>query len=312
MEKKLVKDFKEGEHISTNLLVSSLVKGVTNSGAPYLSLLLQDSSKAIEAKLWDVKGEIEKQLAVGKVFNFELEVYMYRNNLQAKIIKVFPISQNEVNLIDYVFNSPVSKDELRKNIADGINQINNENISKIVNAMLNYYNKAVYEYPAASKIHHNFIGGLATHVSGMLKVANALADIYPSVNRDYLIAGVILHDLGKIEEFTSPVLTEYSTKGKLLGHISIMDARLLQIGSELNLEDSEELLLLRHMILSHHGQHEFGSPVLPETLEAELLTYIDNIDSKVAVIDKNLADIKEGEFTQRIFSLENRCFYKHK
>ncbi len=312
MEKKLVKDFKEGEHISVNLLVSSLVKGVTNSGAPYLSLLLQDSSKAIEAKLWDVKGEIEKQLAVGKVFNFELEVYMYRNNLQAKIIKVFPISQNEVNLIDYVFNSPVSKDELRKNIADGINQINNENISKIVNAMLNYYNKAVYEYPAASKIHHNFIGGLATHVSGMLKVANALADIYPSVNRDYLIAGVILHDLGKIEEFTSPVLTEYSTKGKLLGHISIMDARLLQIGSELNLEDSEELLLLRHMILSHHGQHEFGSPVLPETLEAELLTYIDNIDSKVAVIDKNLADIKEGEFTQRIFSLENRCFYKHK
>lgn len=312
MEKKLVKDFKEGEHISANLLVSSLVKGVTNSGAPYLSLLLQDSSKAIEAKLWDVKGEIEKQLAVGKVFNFELEVYMYRNNLQAKIIKVFPISQNEVNLIDYVFNSPVSKDELRKNIADGINQINNENISKIVNAMLNYYNKAVYEYPAASKIHHNFIGGLATHVSGMLKVANALADIYPSVNRDYLIAGVILHDLGKIEEFTSPVLTEYSTKGKLLGHISIMDARLLQIGSELNLEDSEELLLLRHMILSHHGQHEFGSPVLPETLEAELLTYIDNIDSKVAVIDKNLADIKEGEFTQRIFSLENRCFYKHK
>ncbi len=312
MEKKLVKDFKEGEHISANLLVSSLVKGVTNSGAPYLSLLLQDSSKAIEAKLWDVKGEIEKQLAVGKVFNFELEVYMYRNNLQAKIIKVFPISQNEINLIDYVFNSPVSKDELRKNIADGINQINNENISKIVNAMLNYYNKAVYEYPAASKIHHNFIGGLATHVSGMLKVANALADIYPSVNRDYLIAGVILHDLGKIEEFTSPVLTEYSTKGKLLGHISIMDARLLQIGSELNLEDSEELLLLRHMILSHHGQHEFGSPVLPETLEAELLTYIDNIDSKVAVIDKNLADIKEGEFTQRIFSLENRCFYKHK
>ena len=312
MKKKLVKDFKEGEHISANLLVSSLVKGVTNSGAPYLSLLLQDSSKAIEAKLWDVKGEIEKQLAVGKVFNFELEVYMYRNNLQAKIIKVFPISQNEVNLIDYVFNSPVSKDELRKNIADGINQINNENISKIVNAMLNYYNKAVYEYPAASKIHHNFIGGLATHVSGMLKVANALADIYPSVNRDYLIAGVILHDLGKIEEFTSPVLTEYSTKGKLLGHISIMDARLLQIGSELNLEDSEELLLLRHMILSHHGQHEFGSPVLPETLEAELLTYIDNIDSKVAVIDKNLADIKEGEFTQRIFSLENRCFYKHK
>ncbi len=312
MERKLVKDFKEGEHINTNLLISSLVKGVTNSGAPYLSLTLQDNSKAIDAKMWDVKGEIEKQLAVGKVFNFDLEINMYRNNLQAKVIKVFPISQSEINMEDYIFNSPVSKDELRKSIADGLNQINNENIAKIVNALLNYYSKDVYEYPAAAKIHHNFIGGLATHVSGMIKLANALADIYPSVNRDYLLGGVIIHDLGKIEEFESPILTEYSTKGKLLGHISIIDARLLQIGKDLNLEDSEELLVLRHMVLSHHGAYEYGSPILPETLEAELLTYIDNIDSKVAIIDKALSDVKVGEFSGRIFAMDNRYFYKHK
>ena len=312
MERKLVKDFKEGEHINTNLLISSLVKGVTNSGAPYLSLSLQDNSKAIDAKMWDVKSEIEKQLAVGKVFNFDLEINMYRNNLQAKVIKVFPISQSEINMEDYIFNSPISKDDLRKSIADGVNQINNENIAKIVNALLNYYSKDVYEYPAAAKIHHNFIGGLATHVSGMIKLANALADIYPSVNRDYLLGGVIIHDLGKIEEFESPILTEYSTKGKLLGHISIIDARLLQIGKDLNLEDSEELLVLRHMVLSHHGEYEYGSPILPETLEAELLTYIDNIDSKVAIIDKALSDVKVGEFSGRIFAMENRYFYKHK
>ena len=312
MERKLVKDFKEGEHINTNLLISSLVKGVTNSGAPYLSLSLQDNSKAIDAKMWDVKGEIDKQLSVGKVFNFELEINMYRNNLQAKVIKVFPISQSEINMEDYIFNSPVSKDELRKCIADGLNQINNENIAKIVNSLLNYYSKDVYEYPAAAKIHHNFIGGLATHVSGMIKLANALADIYPSVNRDYLLGGVIIHDLGKIEEFESPILTEYSTKGKLLGHISIIDARLLQIGKDLNLEDSEELLVLRHMVLSHHGEYEYGSPILPETLEAELLTYIDNIDSKVAIIDKALSDVKVGEFSGRIFAMDNRYFYKHK
>ena len=312
MERKLVKDFKEGEHINTNLLISSLVKGVTNSGAPYLSLTLQDNSKAIDAKMWDVKGEIEKQLAVGKVFNFDLEINMYRNNLQAKVIKVFPISQSEINMEDYIFNSPISKDDLRKSISDALNQINNENIAKIVNALLNYYSKDVYEYPAAAKIHHNFIGGLATHVSGMIKLANALADIYPSVNRDYLLGGVIIHDLGKIEEFESPILTEYSTKGKLLGHISIIDARLLQIGKDLNLEDSEELLVLRHMVLSHHGAYEYGSPILPETLEAELLTYIDNIDSKVAIIDKALSDVKVGEFSGRIFAMDNRYFYKHK
>lgn len=309
---KSVKEFKEGDHINTNLLISSLVRGVTNAGLPYLSLSLQDKTKSIDGKLWDVKPEIEKELAVGKVFNFDLEINMYRNNLQAKVIRVFPVDPSSIDMNDYVFTSPVSKDELRNNIAEGINQINNENISKIVNGMLNYYSSDVYEYPAAAKIHHNFIGGLATHVSGMIKVANALADIYPSVNRDYLVAGVILHDLGKIEEFTSPSITEYSIPGKLLGHISIVDARLLQIARELKLEDSEELMVLRHMVLSHHGEYEYGSPVLPETLEAELLTYIDNIDSKVAIINKALDDVKEGEFSQKIFAMENRCFYKHK
>lgn len=312
MAKILVKDFKEGDHINANLLVSSLVKGVTNSGAPYLSLVLQDSSKAIDAKMWDIKTETEKLLCSGKVFNFDLEINMYRNNLQAKVIKVFPISQNDINMLDYVTASPISKDILRENVADSINTIKNDNISRIVISMLNYYDNNVYIYPAACKIHHNFIGGLATHMSGMLKLANALCEIYPSINRDYLLAGVILHDLGKIEEFVSPYAFEYSTKGRLLGHISIIDARLLEVGKELKLENSEELLLLRHMVLAHHGQYEYGSPVLPETLEAELLTYIDNIDAKVEIINKALAEVKPGEFSSKIFAMENRCFYKTK
>ncbi len=312
MEKVLVKDFKDGDHVNTNLLVSSLTKGVTNSGAPYLSLTLQDNSKAIDAKMWDVKSEIEKILCTGKVFNFDLEINMYRNNLQAKVIKVLPMSQNDIDMLDYVSASPIPKDVLRNNIGDGVNQIKNDNISRIVTAMLNYYDNDIYIYPAASKIHHNFIGGLATHTSGMIKLALAISEIYPTVNKDYLIAGVILHDLGKIEEFVSPFVSEYSTNGKLLGHISIMDARLLEIGKELKLEDSEELMVLRHMILSHHGQHEYGSPILPETLEAELLTYIDNIDAKVEIINKALADVKPGEFSQRIFAMDNRSFYKVK
>ncbi|MBQ1507909.1 MAG: HD domain-containing protein, partial [Erysipelotrichaceae bacterium] len=213
---------------------------------------------------------------------------------------------------EFVFKSPIAKDALRNSIQDGINRINNESIARLVTHMLNRYAEEFYEYPAASKIHHNFIGGLATHTAGMLQVAYALCEIYPAIDRDYLIAGVILHDLGKIEEFTSPVVTEYTTEGKLLGHISIMDARLLEAGKELKMEDSEELLVLRHMILSHHGMNEFGSPVRPETLEAELLYFIDSIDSKVNIIEKALENVKEGEFSQRIFAMDNRMFYKPK
>ena len=236
----------------------------------------------------------------------------YRNNLQAKVLKVLPMPQTDINMEEFVFKSPVSKEDLRGNIQEGLNLIGNENIAMIVSGALNYYENAVYEYPAAAKIHHNFIGGLATHTAGMIKIAIALAGIYPSIDRDYLLAGVILHDLGKIEELSSPVVTEYTTQGKLLGHISIMDARLLEIAKGLKLEDSEELLILRHMILSHHGQYEFGSPIRPETMEAEILNLIDNIDARVNIIEKALSEVKPGEFSQKIFALDNRVFYRHK
>ena len=308
---KQVKDFNEGEHLQTSLLISNVVKGTTNSGAPYLSLTLQDSSKAIEAKLWDVKPELASQIEVGKVYDFDLEIIKYKNNLQAKVLKVMPVAQNSVNMDDFLFKSPISKDELRNTIQEGINQIKNENIARIVSSMLNFYSNDVYDYPAASKIHHNFIGGLATHTAGMLKIGLALCELYPSLNKDYLVAGIILHDLGKIEELTSPVVTEYSNKGKLLGHISIMDARLAQIGQELKLNDSDELLILRHMVLSHHGEYEYGSPVRPETLEAEVLSQIDNIDAKINIITKALDEINPGEFTQKLFAMDNRVFYKY-
>ena len=308
---KQVKDFVEGDHIETELLVSNVVKGTTNSGSPYLSLTLQDNSKAIDAKVWDVKPELSSQIEVGKVYSFSLEIIKYKNNLQAKVLKFLPISQANIDMEKYLFKSPISKEDLVTIIQSAINQIKNKDIARIVSAMLNYYSNDVYEYPAASKIHHNFIGGLATHTTGMIKIALALCDIYPNINKDYLLAGVILHDLGKIEELTSPAVTEYTTEGKLLGHISIVDARLLQIGQELQLDGSKELMLLRHMVLSHHGEYEFGSPVRPATLEAEILSQIDNIDAKINTIDKALNEINEGEFTQKIFALDNRCFYKY-
>ncbi len=308
---KQVKDFTEGERITAPLLISQMQRGTTNSGAPYLTLTLQDCTKGIEAKLWDVKPELEKQLETGKVYEFEIEVIRYKNNLQAKVLRVLPLPQADIDMEQFVFKSPVSKESLRNNIQEGLSLIDNENIAKIVSGALNHYSSAVYEYPAAARIHHNFIGGLATHTSEMIKIAVSLCNIYPSLDRDYLIAGVILHDLGKIEELSSPVVTEYTKEGKLLGHISIMDGRLLQIGKELGLEDSEELLVLRHMVLSHHGQYEYGSPVRPETLEAEILNLIDNIDARINTINKALDEVREGEFSGKVFALENRVFYKH-
>ncbi len=311
MSKKVI-DYKEGEKVQTDLLVSYCERGVANNGKPYLNLVLQDNTKGIDAKLWDVKPALEKELEVGKVFNFDLEINVYKGHLQAKVLGVLPVIQSEVDMSEFVFRSESSKEELQNGIKEAVNMIENEKIAKIVSAVLNHYANDVYEYPAAAKIHHNFVGGLATHTNGMIKLGIAISSLYPSINRDYLLGGIILHDLGKIEELTSSVVTEYSAKGKLLGHISILDAVLYEIGKELNLEDSEELLLLRHMVLSHHGQFEFGSPIRPETLEAEILNLIDNIDARVNTIEKALSEVEEGKFTQKLFSLDNRSFYKHK
>lgn len=311
MNKKVI-DFKEGEHLQTNLLVANITKGTTNSGAPYLTLTLQDDTKTIEGKLWDVKPEIEKELSIGKVYACEFEVIKYRQTLQLKIIKILPLIQSEIDMNEFIFKSPISKTSLMNGISSVINRIQNEKIAKIVVGLVHEYEDRLYDYPAASKIHHSFMGGLATHITGMLKIADALCEIYPEISYDYLVAGIILHDLGKIEELSGPIVTEYTVSGKLLGHISILQAKLYEIGDALKLGDSEELTVLRHMVLAHHGQLEFGSPIRPMTLEAELLYLIDNIDARINTITKALSEVNEGEFTPKLFALEGRSFYRHK
>lgn len=143
----------------------------------------------------------------------------------------------------------------------------------------------------------------------MLRQAKALCDIYPILNRSLLYSGIILHDLGKVKELSGPVATSYTVEGNLLGHISIVSDEIAQVAKEHNIE-GEEVLLLRHLVLSHHGKLEYGSPKLPMVKEAEILHFIDNIDARMMMFEKHLKKVDKGQFTERIFALENRQFYK--
>ncbi len=308
---KKIKDFNDGEHLVVNLLIKKINKGITNAGSPYLTLTLQDSSGIIDAKLWDVKNEILKILEAGKIYEFTVEVLSYKNSLQLKIIKISPLVQSELNISDFIQSTNYSIDTLRNYINDLLSNIKNQNIKIITREMLRYYEKDFYTYPAAVSIHHSFMGGLATHTYGMLKLAEEIVKIYPILNKDLLVAGILLHDLGKIEELSGNLTNEYTLKGKLIGHISIGESRLFEIGKQLGLEDSEELLLLRHIVLSHHGELEFGSPVRPLIIEAEIINFIDNIDARINTIEKSFENIEYKDFGQKLFSLENRAFYKH-
>ena len=176
--------------------------------------------------------------------------------------------------------------------------------------MENHYEEFI-SYPAATRNHHEFASGLLYHTVSMCDVADILSSFYDNVNRDILIAGVILHDIGKTLELSGPIATKYTLEGKLLGHISISNAMIKETADKLHIE-GEEVTLLQHMILAHHGKNEYGSPVLPQIKEAEILYLIDNIDARMAMMDKALETVEYGKFTKRVFSLENRALYKPK
>ncbi len=312
MDRIQIKDFKEGDKIQTSLLITQLTKGVTTSGAPYASIALSDKTGVIDGKLWDVKDGQLDGIDAGKVVSVSAEVLKYRNALQLRLYSLNALDASEFDAEDYVRGSHLSQFEMKTQMGKILSSIKDKIYHDICVAVVSEFEDRLYTSPAASKNHHEFAGGLATHVIAMCNLADSICNLYPQLNRDLLIGGVLMHDMGKTIELSGPILTEYTLEGKLIGHISIMESKVKEISKKLNVEDSEQSLLLRHLILSHHGQLEYGSPVRPMVMEAEILTFVDNIDARMNMFDKALDNIEEGEWTPRIFPLENRSFYKPK
>lgn len=307
-----IKEYKTGTKISSNLLVSKVSKGVASNGAPYLSVSLQDNTGTIEAKLWNVSEDQERITQVGMILGVSADVLTYRTNLQLKVHDVTLLDQAQLDLNEFVVTSQYDVPFLKSKIHSYLEMIENPVIKLLVEKNLEAVGEQFYQYPAATRNHHDFVSGLAVHVYGMCELSIHLSKQYPIYNLDLLLAGCILHDMGKIEEYSSSMLPEYTVLGKMVGHISIMHANFMRIATELGLQDKEETLMLRHMILSHHGQMDFGSPVVPLLKEAEMLNFIDNIDARTNMFEKLYEVQEEGEFSPRMFALNNRSFYKAK
>ncbi len=289
-------------------LIQSVERKHTTDGKQFLDFMLQDMSGSINAKLWGASDADVLKFSNGQVVTVSGDVTVYRkeNQIRIKAIDLHPTMDVE----HFLPSAPVEKNVLKDTIQQYALQIENNIVSQIVFKILDKYDEEFFVYPAASKNHHEYVNGLAHHVSSMLELSEFVVSKYPFVNKDLLYAGVILHDFGKIIELSGVVSTEYTTVGKLLGHISIACNEVYKVACDLGFEDSEEVLLIQHMILAHHGKLEFGSPKLPVTVEAEVLCILDNLDARLNMMDKSLADIPSGEFTPRIFSLESRKFYK--
>lgn len=299
-----------GDTVDHFLLIKQSSIGVTTVGKPFMSLVLQDKSGDIEAKLWDTNEEHEKLYGAEQIVKVGGEIHDYRGKLQLRVKSIRPVRADEgVSITDLVPSSEKSKEELMNELTPYLFEMKNPNIQRLTRHLLKKHHQAFITYPAATRNHHDYASGLIDHVVSMLRLGKALTELYPTLNKDLLFAGIMLHDVGKVIELSGPVATSYTIEGNLLGHISIMVNEIAMAAKELEIE-GEEVMLLQHMVLSHHGKEEWGSPKRPMVREAEILHYIDNIDAKMAMLNRALEKTNPGEFSERMFPLENRSFYR--
>ncbi|MDS3889972.1 3'-5' exoribonuclease YhaM [Staphylococcus hominis] len=304
-----VEKLNPGDSVENFFLIHRATQGVTAQGKDYMTLYLQDKSGDIEAKLWTVTKDDMKILKPEIIVWVKGDVINYRGRKQMKVNQFrLATAEDGVKTQDFVDGAPLSSNEIQDELSHFILEIENAHLQRITRHLLKKYQDKFFTYPAASSHHHNFAGGLSYHVLTMLKIAKSLCDIYPLLNRSLLYSAIILHDIGKVRELSGPVATTYTVEGNLLGHISIASDEVAEAAKELGI-DSEEVMLLRHMILAHHGKMEFGSPKLPHLKEAEILFFIDNIDAKMNMFDKAFKKTEKGQFTERIFGMDNRQFY---
>ena len=247
-----------GEQVDQFLLIKQSTKGVTTVGKPFMSLLLQDKSGDIEAKLWDTNEEHEQLYKAEAIVRVGGEIHDYRGKNQLRIKQIRVARPEEgIQINDLVPSSATPKEELFDELTQVFFEIKNPTISRITRHLIKKYQPEFLVYPAASKNHHDYASGLIDHVVSMLRLGKAICELYPTLNRDLLLAGIILHDIGKVIELTGPVATAYTVEGNLLGHITIMVNEIGQAAKELNVE-GEEVMLLQHLVLSHHGKEEWG------------------------------------------------------
>jgi 3'-5' exoribonuclease len=300
------------EVFETFVLIKEMNLRTSKVGKKYQQFKFRDEAMELNGFLWDTNDYTITNFVPGTVVHIQAKKELYQGMPQLNQIRLrLPNEDEPSNPTDFEKQPSMNAKQMEEEISKFLFKIEKANWQRITRKLVDTYREQFFEYPAAKTNHHNFTGGLAFHTITMLHLAEKIIEIYPQVNASLLYAGIILHDLGKVIELTGPINTQYTLAGNLLGHIAIMDEEIIKAARDLKIEDTkEEVIVLRHLILSHHGQLEFGSPVVPKILEAEILHQIDNFDAKMMMMLSNLEQIAPGEVTPRVMGLEGRNFYK--
>lgn len=312
MKEQRIFDVPVDEQFELFMLIKAAEVRQDRNGKDYIAFTFQDRSGAIDGKYWSATDDEITKYQSGSVVLLGGKRELYKGIPQVRITNMRLANDDDPNETElYVAQGPMTRAEMIAEINQALIDITDATINKIVRHILNYTANDFFVYPAAKKHHHAFVGGLGFHTISMLRIARAVAGQYPNINKSLLYGGVLLHDVGKTFELSDPLTTEYTLEGNLIGHITIVTEMIGEACRDLEIDKQDEkVTLLKHMMLSHHGKHEWGSPVLPHIMEAEILHYIDNLDAHIQMMQTALEHTLPGAFSERVFGLEGRNFYK--
>ena len=295
-------------------LIKSVEKKVTAKGVPYLDLVLADNSGEISAKLWDYKDTPSNQFNTFDFVKVRGTYVPFNDVIQFRVERIRAVlPEDNVAIEDYVPSACLTGDVMLAEIEKIIASFADEELKKLVTAVINEYRERLLYWPAAKNLHHAVRSGLLMHTLSILRLAKSVCGIYRFVNYDLLCAGAILHDIAKIEEMqatSTGIAAEYTVKGNLLGHLVMGAMSIDRVGRSLGISE-ETLTLVEHMLISHHGTPEFGAAKMPMFIEAELLSQLDLMDARPYEIHSAVEGVDKGTFTPRQWALENRNLYNH-
>ncbi|MUT64393.1 3'-5' exoribonuclease YhaM family protein [Paenibacillus sp. NEAU-GSW1] len=314
-----IKQLISGDDFTGFYLLKELEVKLTNGGAPkdYFDIVLCDGSGQMAAKLWDVSATDKETFFPMGLVKVQGVVQTYREKLQIKIIRMrLATAEDGVKMTDFIRSAPIAPVDLIHTIQQTMNSIVDEDIRTIVSYCVSKVEDKLDHYPAAKMHHHAYFAGLAYHIVRMLEIGEFICGQRPFLNADLIKAGIILHDIAKPEEMIAQlgIVTDYSLQGKLIGHISLASNWITEAAIRCGIDlDSEKVLGLQHLVLSHHNLGEWGSPVQPQTAEAVALHHIDAMDAKLQMVEDALEATPETEpWTPFIRGLENKPIYRMK
>lgn len=307
-----INDIRTNATIRSSFLVKAKTVQMNKNSQPYLALTLSDKTGQIDCRIWEQTEALQNQFAEGDIIAVSGKSHEFQSRLQLVVTHLAKLEKTEIEWEDYFPKSNKNLAELYQNLIERFEAVEDPHLRALSLALLN--DPEIAERypicPAAKSIHHAYLGGLLEHSLQLIKVAEAIAPLYPLLNKDLLFFGAAFHDFGKIYEFSFPGSTHYTDEGKLVGHITIgailVDRKIREIeGFPKGLE-----FHVKHLILSHHGRLEYGSPKVPQTMEALVVSQLDHLDSQLESIETLMRSEPSSQRWTTVHKAYQTSFYK--